>query len=102
MNKKAKEPLALDDSKKIADLSTRIVYEALDPRRLCDYILNYCDDEAEEAIDALRTAIDPEYPDFKERYDLGERADVETELRIIDEQVKFHVGVAVGRRVSNG
>jgi hypothetical protein len=92
----------LDDPKKIAELSARIVYEALDPRRLCDYILNYCDDEAGGAIQALRTAIDPRYPDFKERYDRGERGDVETELRVCEEQVNFHVGIAVGRRVSNG
>jgi hypothetical protein len=44
MSKKAKKnTLAFE---KIAELTTGIVDKALEPRRLCDYILNYCDDEA--------------------------------------------------------
>jgi hypothetical protein len=84
------------DTPKIAELSASIVCEALDPRRFCDYILNYCDGEARGAIDALRTAIDPRYPDFQKQYARGERGDVETELKVIEEQVKFFIGVAVG------
>jgi hypothetical protein len=63
--------------------------------------LDYCDDEARGAVGALRTATDPQYPDSQECYDRRERGDAESELNIIDEQLKFHIGVAVGRRVSN-
>jgi hypothetical protein len=32
----------------------------------------------------------------------GKNADVEASLNDIEEQLKFHIGVAFGRRVSNG
>ena len=87
------------DAAEILNVSRRIVDKALQPQALADYILNYVDDEAAEDRLALRTAIDSRYPEFRKRYEKGERGDVGTELHIIDELVKFHVGVAVGRRV---
>lgn len=100
MGKHAKnDSLAFDDAK-IAALSSRIVAKALQPFALADYILNYLDDgQAGEGLPALRSAIDDRYADFKERYDKGERGDVEAQLNIIEELVKFHIGVAVGRLV---
>jgi len=90
--------LAFDDAK-ILHVSSRIVDRALQPFALADYILNHLDDEQAENLLALRTAIDSRYPEFRRRFDEGERDDIAPELTIIDELVKFHVGVAVGRRV---
>ena len=84
----------------ILNVSRRIIDKALQPQAVADYILDHLDNEAaKDDLLALRSAIDSRYPEFRKRYEKGERGDVETELTIIDEQVKFHIGVAVGRRV---
>lgn len=88
------------DDVPISNFSRRIVDKALQPRALANYILDYLDDEAEAAdLLALRIAIDSRYPDCRERFERGERGDVAAELTIIEEMVKFHIGIAVGRRV---
>jgi hypothetical protein len=61
------------DEEKIASISKRIVDEAIRPRALAEYILNYLDDEAGEELPALRTAIDSRYPEFRERFERAER-----------------------------
>jgi hypothetical protein len=97
MSREQKE-LAYDDAQ-ILNVSSRIVDKALQPQALADYILDHVDECAGEDLQALRTAIDLSYPELQARFDKGERGDVKTELTIIDELVKFHIGVAVGRRV---
>jgi len=83
----------------ILNISRRIVDTTLQPQALADYILDCLDEHAAEDLRALRTAIDSRYPEFRERFEGGERGDVGAELNVIDELVKFHIGVAVGRRV---
>jgi membrane-bound lytic murein transglycosylase MltF len=97
MSRKQKK-LAYDEAE-ILNVSRQIVDKALQPSALADYILDHVDECAAEDLRALRTAIDSRYPEFRERFERGERGDVTTELTIIDEMVKFHIGVAVGRRV---
>jgi hypothetical protein len=88
---------AFDDAQ-ILKVSQRIVDKALQPHALAEYILNDLDENQPEELHRLRTAIDDRYLEFRKRFEKGERGDVATELTIIDEQTKFHVGVAVGRR----
>jgi hypothetical protein len=92
--------LAYDEAE-ILNVSTRIVDKVLlRPQALANYVLDHVEDENEaEDLEALRTAICDQYPELRERFDRGERGDVTSELAIIDELVKFHIGVAVGRRV---
>ena len=97
MNKEQKF-LAYDDVK-ILNVSSRIVDMALQPQALADYILDFLDERATKDLLALRTAIDGRYSEFRRRFESGERGDVEAELNVINELTKFHVGLAVGRRV---
>ena len=91
--------LAYDEAE-ILNVSRRIVDQALQPQAVADYILDHLDNEAaKDDLLALQSAIDSRYPEFRKRFENGERGDVTAELHIIDELVKFHVGVAVGRRV---
>ena len=96
--KKKQSGLAYDEEK-IASISKRIIDKATQPNALAEYFLNYSEDEAGEEMDALRSAINSDYQDFRQRFVQGERGDVETELNVIREQALFHIGVAVGLRL---
>jgi hypothetical protein len=48
---------------------------------------------------ALMTAIDSNYPSLQQRYDMGERGEVESPLTYIREETLFNLGPALGKRL---
>ena len=52
-----------------------------------------------EDLRALMTAIDSNYPSLQQRYDMGERGEVESLLTYIREETLFNLGVALGKRL---
>ena len=83
----------------IIGLSKRLVNRALDPVPLNDIILTRVEALGDKESDALRTAIDSDYPRFRARYREGERGDVEIDLARIEQAFMFYLGLEVGRRV---
>lgn len=52
-----------------------------------------------EDLRALMTAIDSNYPSLQQRYDMGERGEVESLLTYIREETFFNLGLALGKRL---
>jgi hypothetical protein len=52
-----------------------------------------------EDLRALMTAIDSNYPSLQQRYDMGERGEVESLLTYIREETFFNLGLTLGKRL---
>jgi hypothetical protein len=94
-------------AQRIVDQLIEVVLQRL-PSWGQDYVEECYDDlegmdyrEADANLRALRTAYNSRYPDLQARFDKGERGDVESELKIIDDQVRFLVALQLGRWIAN-
>jgi hypothetical protein len=90
--------------KKQNQSSARLAQRMVDEVLQADVIFQYLDGEAPGKMQELCVAINENYLELLEeqfRSD-GKNADVEASLNDIEEQLKFPIGVAFGRRVSNG
>jgi hypothetical protein len=103
--REAKSDWSIDEAG-IEKYSRALVAEVLTPSRLIEYVMHhvqpvYIPDEP-QAVNDLRTAIDSRYPEFRKRFEAGERNNEELNLnlRVIEEQMAYFVGLEVGRRVS--
>jgi len=82
----------------IVRLAQCIVDEALQP----DAIFQYLDSKAPGKMQALCVAINKNYCELLEEQFRFDDADVEASLDDVERRLKFHIGEAVDRWVSNG
>ena len=80
-------------------LSQRLVDRAFSPYVLNDHVMTHVESLGDKEADALRTAIDSSYPKLRERYQKGERGDLEADLARIEQAFTFSLGLETGRRV---